>query len=72
MTNAMRHTHAFVTSLAVTTARRLRDDRGEGVISTGIAVLIIALLGAVAFVIFRGILTEAGDKSHSGVGGIGS
>lgn len=71
MTNAMRHTSAFLTAFAVTTAGRLRDDRGEGVISTGIAVLIVALLGAAAFVIFRGILTDAGDRARTGVGGVG-
>lgn len=72
MNNAIRHSYAFATALAVTTARRLRDDRGEGVISTGIAVLIIALLGAAAFVIFRGILTDAGDRARVGVGGVGN
>lgn len=51
-------------------AQRLNDDRGEGVISTGIAVLIVALLGAAAYVVFRQILTDAGDRARNGVGGI--
>jgi Family of unknown function (DUF6133) len=38
----------------VTTARRLAaDDRGEGVISMGVAVLITAVIGAMMFVGLR-------------------
>ena len=58
------------------TTRRLRDrlgvdDRGEGVISTAIAVLIVAFLGAAMYVIFTQILTSSGSKASNEVNNIG-
>jgi hypothetical protein len=51
---------------------RLRvDDRGEGVISTAIAVLIVAFLGAAMYVIFTQILTSSGSKASTEVNNIG-
>jgi len=51
---------------------RLRiDDRGEGVISTAIAVLIVAFLGAAMYVIFTQILTSSGSKASQQVNDIG-
>lgn len=38
---------------------RLRDDAGEGVISTGIAVLIMAVVGAAMFVAFTATMNNA-------------
>jgi len=53
-------------------ARRItRDDRGEGVISTAIAVLIVAFLGAAMYVIFTQILTSSGSKASQQVNDIG-
>lgn len=57
-------------------AKRLRgrvefDDRGEGVISTAIAVLIVAFLGAAMYVIFTQILTSSGSKASTEVNNIG-
>ena len=52
--------------------RRLTGDRGEGVISTAIAVLIMAFIGAGAFVVFQGILDGASTKTSGVVDGIGS
>ena len=43
----------------------LGDDRGEGVISTAIAVLIVAFLGAAMYVIFTQILTSSGSKAST-------
>jgi hypothetical protein len=47
------------------------DDRGEGVISTAIAVLIVAFLGAAMYVIFTQILTSSGSKASTQVNNIG-
>ena len=62
--------------LAHSASRRLRerfggDDRGEGVISTAIAVLIVAFLGAAMYVIFTQILTSSGSKASTQVNNIG-
>lgn len=40
---------------------RARDERGEGVISTGIAVLIMALLGATLWFVFSQVIGDAGQ-----------
>ena len=46
-------------------------DRGEGVISTAIAVLIVAFLGAAMYVVFTQILTSSGSKASTQVNNIG-
>ena len=51
---------------------RFGDDRGEGVISTAIAVLIVAFLGAAMYVIFTQILTSSGSKASTTVDNIGT
>jgi hypothetical protein len=51
---------------------RRRDERGEGVISTAIAVLIIALLGAALWAGFSSIMGEAADNTQSQIEKIGS
>ena len=51
-------------SMVAATIERLRaDERGEGVISTAIAVLIMAFIGAAAFGVFRTIMAKAADKT---------
>jgi hypothetical protein len=50
---------------------RFCDDHGEGVISTAIAVLIVAFLGAAAWLIFDGLLTSAGNGASQQVNNIG-
>ena len=65
---------AYLVSLSVSkhVRHRLRiDDRGEGVISTAIAVLIVAFLGASMYVIFTQILTSSGSKASQQVNDIG-
>lgn len=48
--------------------RRLSaDERGEGVISTGIAVLIMALIGAAMWVAFSGVFNSASDSISENV-----
>jgi hypothetical protein len=69
----MLHAYVFIRSLAVTTVERIRaDDRGEGVISAAIAVLIMAFLGAAMWLAFKGIFNDASDKTSDNVNKIGS
>lgn len=48
------------------------DDRGEGVISVAIAVLIMAFIGALMWVGFRTIWEDAEDNTRDCVAAIGS
>lgn len=48
-----------------------RDDAGEGVISAGIAVLIMALLGAAMWVVFDGAFTSVTEDTCEEIGSIG-
>lgn len=48
-----------------------RDERGEGVISAAIAVLIMAFLGAAMWIIFRQILDDSGSRTDSTINKIG-
>ena len=50
---------------------RLEDQRGEGVISTAIAVLIMALIGLLMWTVFQRVFNNAGDKIESNVNNIG-
>ena len=50
---------------------RLRDQRGEGVISTAIAVLIMALIGLAMWQLFDRVFTDAGSDIESNVNQIG-
>lgn len=50
---------------------RLRDERGEGVISTAIAVLIMALIGLAMWQLFDRVFTDAGSDIESNVNQIG-
>ncbi len=47
--------------------RALAAEHGEGVISTGIAVLIMALLGAAMWVAFSGVFSNASDGIRDNV-----
>lgn len=55
-----------------TMARTVRGDRGEGIISTAIAVLIIAALGVVAYGSFNGLFESANDKAADQIEIIGN
>jgi hypothetical protein len=57
--------------IQATTSRFARDDRGEGVISTAIAVLVMAFLGALMWVAFRAIWDNAASRTSTQVGSIG-
>jgi type VI protein secretion system component VasF len=49
-----------------------RDERGEGVISTAIAVLIMAALGAVMWVGFQAIWGNASSQTTNQINQIGA
>ena len=53
-------------------AARLQGDRGEGVISAAIAVLIMAFLGALMWVGFRRIWEDAEQNTETKVQQIGA
>ena len=50
---------------------RLTDENGEGVISTAIAVLIMALIGLLMWTVFQRVFNNAGDQIESNVNNIG-
>lgn len=57
--------------LANRRAGRLIGDRGEGVISAAIAVLIVAFIGAAMWAAFDRIWTDAEGNIETQVGSIG-
>jgi hypothetical protein len=59
-------------TFCICTAHRLRrDERGEGVISAAIAVLVMAALGALMWVGFRALWEDTEDNTSSKVAEIG-
>ena len=52
--------------------RRFAGEAGEGVISTAIAVLIVAFLGAAMWLVFSQIISDSGSKAKSQVDTIGN
>lgn len=50
---------------------RVLDERGEGVISTAIAVLIMALIGLLMWTVFQRVFNDAGTRIESNVNDIG-
>ena len=52
--------------------RRGGNEAGEGVISTAIAVLIMAFIGAAMWAAFNGVFTTASDDIRDQVAEIGS
>lgn len=62
--------------MALVTARdelleRLHEDRGEGVISMALAILIVAFLGVAAWLAFKGILDDSAEDVKTQVDQIG-
>lgn len=47
------------------------DERGEGVISMAIAVLIVAFLGAAAWLAFKGLLDGTKEKAETQIARVG-
>jgi hypothetical protein len=50
---------------------RLTEEPGEGVISTAIAVLIMALIGLLMWTVFQRVFNNAGERIESNVNNIG-
>jgi len=66
-------TYAWLRSALVHARYRLaNDERGEGVISAAIVVLIMAFLGAAMWVAFKTIFDDATTKTGGEVNKIGS
>ena len=63
---------AYVWTRSMIVAGLAGDEAGEGVISTAIAVLIMAALGAVMWVGFKAIWGNASTKTNSQINTIGS
>ena len=51
--------------------QRFREEIGEGVISTAIAVLIMALIGLAMWQVFDRVFTHAGQNIETNVNNIG-
>jgi len=64
------HTITTTTEPASPTPRP-RSERGEGVISTAIAVLIVAFLGIALWTGFDGMMDDATDRTRAQVQQIG-
>ncbi len=71
MSPLLLHLHVAYRIRAAGLRDRMTEEVGEGVISTAIAVLIMALLGAAMWVAFRGIFDGAADRTGSAVDTIG-
>ena len=65
--------HAVLSDTASTALPRCsaRDDRGEGVISAAIVVLIMALIGAAMWVTFNTLWTDVSTRTRDQVDQIG-
>jgi len=59
------------TLIAELSSRVVKDEAGEGVISTAIAVLIMAALGALMWVGFKAIWGDASSQTTSQINTIG-
>jgi hypothetical protein len=65
--------YVLIRNTAVAAAKRFgADERGEGVISAAIAVLIMAFLGALMWIGFRTIWEDSEDNIHDQTQRIGS
>ena len=72
LSDLTRRTAARLSAAHTALAERTRDnERGEGVISAAIAVLIMAFIGVAAFAAFKGIMTTVTDKAEDCVTGLG-
>lgn len=58
-------------NVAAATKERLGNDRGEGVISMAIAILVIAALGVAMYAVFQNVGEAAGDKATESINNIG-
>jgi len=59
-------------NLRTAVRRRIDDDRGEGVISMAIAILVVAALGVALYAVFKGVGDKAGDKAKEQLDKVGT
>lgn len=72
MPDPLLHAYVSLRALRITTTARLAgDERGEGVISAAIAVLIMAFLGTLMWVGFKAIFLDAQRNTGDQVNQIG-
>jgi hypothetical protein len=71
ITNVHAVTERILTWVVLTARRLAADERGEGVISMGIAVLITAVIGAAMFVGFRLFWEDIRSTIQSWIDSIG-
>lgn len=72
MNDSVLSVYVALRARAVVTTARLREERGEGVISAAIAVLIMAFLGALMWVGFKTLFQTTQNKTGNQVNQIGS
>ena len=68
----MHHVRNSFHATARARGRILRSDRGEGVISTAIAVLVMAFLGAAMWVTFNAVWEDTSENTENQVKIIGT
>jgi len=68
---AGRHIGLFELRVRTGISERLKNDRGEGVISMAIAILVVAAIGVAMWAIFEGIGETAGERAKDQIEGIG-
>ena len=68
---ALLKTYTTFTAWRMTTMDALREERGEGIVSVAIAVLIMAALGVVAYGGFNLIFDTARDNAQDEINNIG-
>lgn len=72
MTDLLLPTYVLLRGHALRATDRLtRDERGEGVISAAIAVLVMAFLGVAMYKAFQGMFQDTADKTSSQISQIG-
>lgn len=62
---------AYISSWRGVLAQRWKEERGEGVISTALAVLIVAFLGLAAYKLFDSLIASSGEKAQTQVNSYG-
>lgn len=72
MSDHVLSTYVAVRVLVMRAGYRLRaDERGEGVISAAIAVLVMAFLGVAMYKAFQGMFQDTADKTTNQIDQIG-
>ena len=66
MNHLLLHAYVWPRTARDAVAHRLaRNERGEGVISAAIAVLVMAFLGVLMWQLFKGTLTKSNDNVNT-------